>query len=159
MKDKIKFETGVGLNNIFKPNFGISYEDSTQKRLRAAINTSFIYQVNSKNSFKIEQFSWKEGFYLRGPNPKNDSADITDAIYGVSWLHYNKIPVMAGLYTRSSKSIFVIAGLRLTPWLSGKLSYEFTTNSQYYPVTQFGLSLKYILSDRKKKSVFDSEFF
>ena len=158
--EDVAFETGLAVNNILKPNFSIMNDSKVNKRLRISSNMSLSLRYNDNNMIRFEQFLWKEGLYIEGPKPETDSADISDMIYGVNWLNHKKLPIQTGIYMRSSKSIFFVSGVRISNSLTGKLSYELSTNSAYYPVNQFGLSLNYILnSDKKKNFKVNSTFF
>ena len=156
----LEFETGIAFNNLLKPNYAIMNDAQVRKRIRLSTNMSLAFKLNEKNKLKIENLIWKEGLYFNGPKLPADSADISDMIYGVSWLNHNKLPFLTGIYMRTSKSIFLISGVRISPSLTGKLSYELSTNSEYYPVNQFGLSVNFIFNDDKKKnSIINSRFF
>jgi len=155
----LSFETGFAMNNIIRPNFSIMDDREVRKRIRMSGNMALTYKLNDHNKIKLEHFSWKEGFYFVGPKPETDSADITDVIYGFNWLNHKKLPIMTGIYLRSSKSMFLITGVRINPKITTKLSYELSMNSNYYPVNQFGLSVNYIFADDKTLKYSRLRFF
>ncbi len=153
---KIRIEAGASLNNILKPDFGIMYNDASKKRLRASFTTSISFDIDEKNSIRLDHLSWKEGLYLRGPKIVSDSANISELLYGLSWSRNGKTPLITGLYSRSAKTIIGVAGVRFTSKCYAKMSYELPFNLKSYPVSQYGFSFNYIFSSkqliRKKRS-------
>jgi hypothetical protein len=91
--------------------------------------------------------------------PANDSSDITDAIYGLSWYNFKNKGIMGGLMFRSSKSFILSAGLKYNQSFITKLCVEFPLNYAYYPVTQFGISFNYILYNKKNNIPLSNEVF
>jgi hypothetical protein len=152
--DKIKFETGLSANNIFKPVYGMMYESNSRKRYRASVNSSLIFKANKKNSFKLDHLSWKEGLFLRGPSQIKDTSDIHETIYGFSWINHSKANRTFGLYSRTAKTIFLMAGIDFKRGLSFNFSYEHPFNKRFYNISQYGISLIYTSGNRKQRKEF-----
>lgn len=152
--DKIKFETGVSLNNILKPSFGIMYDSDTKKRYRASVNSNLTIKANKKNSFRFDHISWKEGLFLRGPSQYTDTTDIHETIYGFSWINHRKSNRTIGIYSRTAKTIFIMAGIDFKRGLSFNFSYEHPFNRRFYNISQYGISLIYTSGSRKQRKEF-----
>jgi hypothetical protein len=147
--EKFQFETGVSVNNILKPNFGIMYDDNTAKRYRTAINSTASFMVNKSYSFRIDHISWKEGLFARGSGQLSDTTDIHETIFGVTMINKAKSNKSIGLFTRTSKTFFIIAGVDLMSKLTLNLSYELPFNKRFYNVNQYGMSLIYKSKQKK----------
>lgn len=136
-----RFETGIGINNLIHPNFVIMDEDEYAKRIRVSTSILFQYQVNQGNAIRLEYLSWKEGLYLRAYDPGELESDIHESFYSASWVkNWEKTSLVAGLNSRSWKTIGAIANFKFAPEWGLGLGYEYPLYKRYYDLSRFEIS-------------------
>ncbi|PTT04041.1 hypothetical protein DBR11_00730 [Pedobacter sp. HMWF019] len=142
--DRLKVQTGFSAYNITNPEYNFLYKGSLLKRYRVTALTSLFYQVNPKNGLKVEQYSWKEGVFLRDYKAKRDTAGIHETTYGLTWMRFDKENVLSlGLFTRSWQSGYVVAGMNLSDRWGLSASYEVPFLKSYYDVSHLELGISF----------------
>ena len=144
----IRFETGIGIYNLFCPWFSPSpwYTDF-RKRHRVAIQSSFSYTLNPSSTLHFNYLLWKESMYLRDFDPirAGDTEPIMENVFGVAWQHYfNNNSITFQFAERSLKSVIGILGLDINQRLKISLSYELPIYNVYYDVKhlEMGVSMQ-----------------
>ena len=143
----IRFETGVGIYNLFCPWFSPSpWHTDFRKRHRVAIQNSFSYTLNPVNTLHFNYLLWKEGMYLRDfeAGRVGDTEPIQEDVFGVAWQHYYAQNSFSLQFAeRSLKSVIGIMGFDVKQRLKFTLSYEVPIYYMYYDVKhlEFGISM------------------
>lgn len=141
--ERVQFETGISAYNVTNPRgWNFMPGSGFRKRYRMSILSTFTYVLNNRNSVRLEQYSWKEGLYLRNYTPGlDDSTEIDEAMYGLTWIKTNeKHPWSFGLHSRAWKSAYGILDVNITPAIGLALSYEIPIHKSYYGISHFELS-------------------
>jgi Protein of unknown function (DUF3308). len=141
VKDAVRFETGIGVNNLTHPNYLIMEEGSYSKRLRVSTSSLFQYQFNPRNAIRLEYLSWKEGIFARHYDPEELDVDIHESLYSISWIrNWDDASFTAGLNSRSWKAIGALVHCRFTPEWGLGFGYEHPLLKKYYSVSRFEIS-------------------
>lgn len=160
--DRFKFKTGFSAYNVTNPQY--DFPNATvgklKKRYRVAALTSLYYQYSQKDAFKVEQYSWKEGIFLRDYVRLRDTVEIHETTYSFTWLHQMRNQRLSlGLYSRSWQSVYGLIGLDFEQF-GITASYEVPVLKHYYDIghLEFGLRLypfkkKSVKQDRYKQMI------
>jgi hypothetical protein len=144
----IRFETGVGIYNLFCPWFSPSpWHTDFRKRHRVAVQNSFSYTLDPVNTLHFNYLLWKEGMYLRDFDPvrAGDTEPIMENVFGVAWQRYfNNNSISFQFAERSLKAIIGIIGLDINQRLKVNLAYEMPLYYKYYDVKhlEFDISMQ-----------------
>ena len=141
--DFLHFSTGVSVQNVLRPDFGIMYGRSVDKRIALNFESSLTFLLSNIYSLRFSHFTYKEGVYFREAPGRFDSADINETIYGVTLHKSKKTTHSIGFLTRSVKTAIVQGSIDLYKGLTASLSYELPLQNAYYPISQYGISLVY----------------
>lgn len=141
--DFLHFSTGVSVQNILRPDFGMMYGRSVDKRVAFNFESSLTFLLSNIYSLRFTHFTYKEGMFVTGTPGRFDSADINETIYGVTLHKSKKTTHSIGLLTRSAKTAIVQGSIDLYKGLAASLSYELPLQNAYYPISQYGISLVY----------------
>ncbi len=151
----IRFETGVGIYNLFCPEFSPSpWHTDFRKRHRVAIQNSFSYAINDNNTIHFNYLLWKEGMYLRDYDPYRvgDTEPIQEEVFGVAWQKYfSKNSMTFQFAERSLKTVIGILGFDVNQKFKINLSYEHPLYRPYYDVTHYEASLCMLLGKQKPR--------
>jgi outer membrane protein OmpA-like peptidoglycan-associated protein len=149
--NRFQFETGISTFNVTNPRgWNIMPQSYFRKRYRMSILTSFSYAVNPNNTYRLEQYSWKEGLYLRNYQPELEgSSEINESTLGLTWLRTTEKPWSFGLYTRGWKSAYGILNIGFSKTFSMAVSYELPMHKSYYNVTHIEVSAAVIPFNKK----------
>ncbi len=142
--DFLHFSTGVSVQNVIRPDFGMMYGRIVDKRIALNFESSLTFLLSNVYSLRFTHFTFKEGVYFRKVPESFDSADINEAIYGVTLHKSKKTTHSIGVLTRSVKTAIVQGSIDLYKGLTATLSYELPLQNKYYPVSQYGISLVYV---------------
>lgn len=141
--DFLLFSTGVSVQNIIRPDFGMMYGRSVEKRIALNFESSLTFLLNDVYSLRFNHFTYKEGMFVRGAPKTYDSADINETIYGVTLHKSKKTTHSIGFLTRSVKTVILQGSINLYKGLTAALSYELPLQNKYFPISQYGISLVY----------------
>ena len=142
--DFLHFSTGVSVQNVIRPDFGMMYGRSVDKRIALNFESSLTFILNNVYSLRFTHFTFKEGVYFRKVPESFDSAGINETIYGVTLHKSKKTTHSIGVLTRSVKTAILQGSIDLYKGLTAALSYELPLQNKYYPVSQYGISLVYV---------------
>lgn len=153
---KIYFESGISAYNITNPRqWDLIPQSGFRKRFRMSIHTSLQYAVSPKSILLFDHHSWKEGLYLRVFRPELDEGTgINENTYGITYLKLNpKNTYSLGMFTREWKAIFSTISYNPSPKISLALSYEMPLKKNYYDVSHFEVSFKYLPKNNISKKI------
>ena len=151
----IRFETGVGIYNLFCPEFSPSpWLTDFRKRHRVAIQNSFSYTLNPNNTLHFNYLLWKEGMYLRDFDPVRvgDTDPIMENVFGVAWQRYfNNNSVSFQIAERSLKALIGIIGLDINQRIKINMACELPIYDRYYDVKHLELGISMQLGKLEKE--------
>jgi len=157
--ERLKIETGFSAYNVTNPDYNFPYvgTNTLLKRYRVTALSSIYYQYSQKNAFKIAQYSWKEGIFLRDYKPSRDTVEIHETTYSFTWLRQmRKHQLSLGLFSRSWQSVYGLVGLDFERF-GVTASYELPILKHYYDIAHMELGLRFFPFKRKseKKNRYD----